>query len=479
MSNKLMRDRDPDMLQERQRAPLLSAPEQWLPPEILSEIFLISVLNDLYDIHHVAIPWRRSVLLPGQICRYWRNIAISTPRLWSALILDVRLEYTNRELNLATIWFARSGGVPLTIALLGYYDKPQTHPVIDVVVAHAPRWYILRCEASLSIVHRLRGAKGKIPLLRHLFIFSDFLHDPPIPQSFDTFEMAPELRTLYLWGQVSELRPKFPWVQLSELHLFSADHYTVDDCLQMLHNMPNLLTCKMSLTDPGHSPSRTIIRNSTLREFHVDLYDLAPLFERLALPTLRSLTCRGYETWPREEFLSFLQRSSCPLQSLILEFHSDSDEVDSYDLTECLRNTPRLTELKLRGRTTVAANSFLFHEMSYGRSSPPLVPKLRSFEVVRHTDLEFDYDAFVAMVKSRWCIESAWSTTRTAGEKIESVAVVLEGDPDEWDHNFDLHEKYSEAFEHLRRLQEEGLVLMAPDIDMQPSGSGFYTLKIG
>jgi hypothetical protein len=459
--------RDRDMLQERQRAPLLSAPEQWLPPEILSEIFLTSVLNDPYDIDHVAIPWRRSVLLPGQICRYWRNIAISTPRLWSALILDVGPQWTNRELNLATIWFARSGDAPLTIALVGRYYKPQTHPVIDVVVAHSPRWYILYCDASLSIVHRLRGAKGKIPLLRHLFIFSDALHDPPIPQSFDTFEMAPELRTLNFRGQVSVLKPKFPWVQLSEVHLCHTPRYTVDDFLQMLHHMPNLLTCTMWLIYPGHSLGHPIICNSTLRELHVSLYNLRPLFQHLALPALRSLTCGVYKTWPREEFCSFLQRSSCPLQSLVLGPHDDRGRVGdpSHDLIECLRHTPHLTELKLWVRTT----SSFFHEMSYGTSSPSLVPKLRSLEVTRDIYSNFDYDAFVAMVKSRWRIESAWGATCTAGEKIESVVVTLQGPVRGYG---DFHDKYSKAFEHLRQFRKEGLDVMAEDIDMQKSIEG-------
>jgi hypothetical protein len=448
-----------DMLKEccwLERALPLPTAEQCLglPPEILSEIFLMSFLYNLNDLHNIAIPWRISVLLPGQICRYWRNVALSTPRLWSAFSLNLRREYMDRELNLATIWLTRSGGAPLTIALRSLDGLPHTNPVIDVVLAHAPRWYIFHCHGPLSIIRRLQGARGNIPLLRHLSLLPTFQHGQLMPKSFDTFESAPQLRILRLDGWVSGVKINLPWAQLTELYV-RFPRYSVKDCLQMLHDMPNLHACEMSLAHSGHSFPHTIVSHSNLRKFDVSLYDLAPLFERLTLPALLNLTCGCYQTWPREEFSSFLERSACALQGLVLDywFHP-GDHV--YNLTQSLRHTPHLTELKLLGESGAVANSVFLREMSYGRTSPPLVPKLRVFEVTQ--PLRFDYDAFVAMVESRWHIKSVWSATNTAGERIQSVEVVLKG---RLDPRFYI--LYSKAFEQLLQFRKEGLVVKFPD----------------
>ncbi|KAF8310164.1 hypothetical protein DL93DRAFT_2062261, partial [Clavulina sp. PMI_390] len=62
----------------RRRAQNQLAPILALPKEVLSEIFLL--LRD-----HNAHVWRESVLA---VCAKWRQCAISTPKLWSTIIID-------------------------------------------------------------------------------------------------------------------------------------------------------------------------------------------------------------------------------------------------------------------------------------------------------------------------------------------------------------------------------------------------------
>lgn len=60
----------------------LLSPIKRLPHEILSEILILSLPDlDMYNI----FTFRRVVMLPAIICMHWRDVALSTPRLWSSV----------------------------------------------------------------------------------------------------------------------------------------------------------------------------------------------------------------------------------------------------------------------------------------------------------------------------------------------------------------------------------------------------------
>jgi hypothetical protein len=93
-----------------------------------------------------------------------------------------------------------------------------------------------------------------------------------------------------------------------------------------------------------------MVRHSNLRELRVDVANLATLFECLVLPALVSLSCYGRATWLKQEFPSFLRRSSCLLQELVLNAHFDDSGLGidvGTSLAECLQHTPTLLELEL------------------------------------------------------------------------------------------------------------------------------------
>ncbi|KAJ7470992.1 hypothetical protein FB451DRAFT_324350 [Mycena latifolia] len=87
-----------------------------LPTEIVSEIFTHFV--PVYP----ACPPLVGLLSPstlGQVCRKWRQIAISTPSLWRAIRLDLD-NRINRptQLRLLDTWLERSRTSPLSISRL-------------------------------------------------------------------------------------------------------------------------------------------------------------------------------------------------------------------------------------------------------------------------------------------------------------------------------------------------------------------------
>ncbi|KAJ7279589.1 hypothetical protein C8J57DRAFT_1570431 [Mycena rebaudengoi] len=78
-----------------------------LPSEITSEIFLhfIPVYPERPDPRRIESPTRL-----GQICRSWREIAFSTPRLWRAIKLDLDQTPSTHilQLDILSTWLVRS-----------------------------------------------------------------------------------------------------------------------------------------------------------------------------------------------------------------------------------------------------------------------------------------------------------------------------------------------------------------------------------
>ena len=63
----------------------LIAPARTLPTELLAEIFTLCLSENWHDRRFDV---RQAPLLLSNICKRWREIALSTPFLWSTLIFD-------------------------------------------------------------------------------------------------------------------------------------------------------------------------------------------------------------------------------------------------------------------------------------------------------------------------------------------------------------------------------------------------------
>ncbi|KAJ6620742.1 hypothetical protein B0H10DRAFT_1791338, partial [Mycena sp. CBHHK59/15] len=89
----------------------LIAPWRRLPTEIMAEIFTFT-LNPV-SVHDVEF-WddgRSFVLRLCKICRNWRQIAISTPALWTVLYLH--LPGSQSSFDWVSLWLDRSRSLPI------------------------------------------------------------------------------------------------------------------------------------------------------------------------------------------------------------------------------------------------------------------------------------------------------------------------------------------------------------------------------
>ncbi|KAJ7034123.1 hypothetical protein C8F04DRAFT_915358, partial [Mycena alexandri] len=98
-------------------------PVATLPPEITSNIFLQCLLPspELSSPIQVHPSMYMAPLLFLQICRMWRDIALSTPRLWVNLHLnlaELRKEIGEKQLEKRIRdWFGRAGTCPLYLSV--------------------------------------------------------------------------------------------------------------------------------------------------------------------------------------------------------------------------------------------------------------------------------------------------------------------------------------------------------------------------
>ncbi|KZP04485.1 hypothetical protein FIBSPDRAFT_767383, partial [Athelia psychrophila] len=97
----------------------LICPVSRLPAEVLSQIFQQCVI----------VPWmdpdirrdgdycgdNKTPMAIASVSRPWRDVALSTPRLWSAISLVLRPKDAKQHIALASMWFSRSGDSPLSI----------------------------------------------------------------------------------------------------------------------------------------------------------------------------------------------------------------------------------------------------------------------------------------------------------------------------------------------------------------------------
>src|SRR5271154_323991 len=78
-----------------------------LPRELLDHIFCCTLENGF-----ISPSQDHSPLKLAMICKDWRDIALSHPRLWSSVLIDIRLESDlssmKPALPLLRLWLARS-----------------------------------------------------------------------------------------------------------------------------------------------------------------------------------------------------------------------------------------------------------------------------------------------------------------------------------------------------------------------------------
>ncbi|KAJ7149633.1 hypothetical protein C8R46DRAFT_1358702 [Mycena filopes] len=277
-----------------------------VPTEITCEIF-----THFLPVYPLCPPLtgNKSPTLLTQVCRAWREIALSTPRLWRAMSLPPLAGVsTERQLQRVDLWVERSGSCPLSLEI------PYTHEsaVLERVLQHASRLEQLN---AIIPVHSMLKAPRSLPMLRRLDLSLD---DWPVPQEILLFSDAPELRTVIL-NHTAILGAVLPWSQLTSVTLKTVFPH---ECAPVLQRTLNLQFCELRLISSEQVdwpeiklPCLVVL---TLICHEESNGPITGYLDTLVVPALRTLEVLGsfLADDPIATLTSFIAKSGCELQKL-------------------------------------------------------------------------------------------------------------------------------------------------------------------
>ncbi|KAK7000437.1 hypothetical protein R3P38DRAFT_3617398 [Favolaschia claudopus] len=340
-----------------------------LPLEIQSHIFLEACV-DQPDNAPKSPP-----ILFLSVCGLWRDIALSTPKLWAKIQIDSTPRRSN-YLELCKLWLERARSLPLTLTLHGS----------------------LRLEESLREL---------------LAVYSPRLEGLTLCASFKDFEEPPYMIWRREEGSLSSLK------RLSIVPTHTDPYYgNMHEWLDLFRDAPVLSHCTMTNIFMDHDSEEldrypltlAFLESLQLGEPHTaDTTDLARvsqkrssvmILQHLTLPALKVLTLSEFDI-SDDEFLAFLSRSSPPLES----FEMTLPHLDQWlhpVISRCFRLIATLTTLDLFVLPGYDGEIELFLPFVEVLSSPEVLPNLR--EVTFHTacPVTIDYDNLSSMLSRRF-----------------------------------------------------------------------------
>ncbi|KAH8119542.1 hypothetical protein DFH11DRAFT_452261 [Phellopilus nigrolimitatus] len=384
---------------------------QRLPPEIIREIFLACLARDSHSLSSHEAPWNVS-----QTCRYWRDVALATQKLWAFLHYDSSKDVSLQmfELILDT-WLLRSGSLPLhyKVGLSIPENSPDRskHDIVERIVEalfqHQSRWrnVCLQCY-GLDISDQFNAKATSMPQIEYLQLRFNNSAGEAITLDLSSALSIKELQLMSIYAAIP-ISNQLTNLRSVELHFSEPErenHSFVDVCLELLHAAPNLEIFELELYGARSSPPQLMtpkILLPHLRSIYVSEFsDITLVLEKLTAPALTSFATDSEHVDAAPVFLDFIRRSQPPLTVLDIWKGFASEE----HLLEALRFLPALEVLEIRH---TALSVHFLEALTVGedqQAGDTLCPSLRRITVSDITGWE-DMDGLVArMLLSRWTI---------------------------------------------------------------------------
>jgi len=355
-------------------------------------------------------------------------MALSLPDLWSSISVEVN-EGSNVQKMVEGIgpWLGRSGVWPLAISLrMGHgHWKMNPDPILDLFISFIGRWEDVQLDlvgpfdSSISSIHLLQA-----PLLKRFGVTFGFRTYEVVEPLFSMLSASPHLTDLVWYNNdcgvyhMSDSESLFdiaeltiPWSQLTRFKM--GDTLQVNECLNVLHQCPNLIDCTFESVPYVRPTWLPIPLDVSVVHQHLCALTLGSqqykLFDYLTLPALCTFALGGWdcddEDWPQDSFTAFLLRSGCSLKTIKLR----TTEVSGDQLMELLGLLPTLTELSIKGIGTHALGDALFHNLTYDGTAeePCLCPELEA--ITLGGSIASSKGVLARMIESRYCVDTSQS----------------------------------------------------------------------
>ncbi|PPQ75289.1 hypothetical protein CVT26_015262 [Gymnopilus dilepis] len=303
-----------------------------LAPEIMSLIFESCVADPKWE----AFPHKSSTVPPlaqltiGAVCRTWRQIAWSSPQLWTTIAFNPRQRGLLRQIDRARDWLSRSGELPLTIKMTtrnGHERQVVWKAAFTLLNGYYTRWKYVDLNLPDYLLQYLPdGTCHASPMIERFRVNALFGIADSDPSPMCAFQ------------DVSS-----KWTHVTHACL---SYISIDQALELLSLAPQLQDLKvkhaMETKDQSSLPEQPIEHQLLCLTVSEETGDFVQFFEHVLLPRLVKLDCDSNSPTICEALIAFLSRSHSPL--LVLYFHGTSNQ---RKLAELFSLTPSLVEMCL------------------------------------------------------------------------------------------------------------------------------------
>ncbi|KAJ7639345.1 hypothetical protein FB45DRAFT_425065 [Roridomyces roridus] len=301
-----------------------------LPPEIVSEIFVLCLPTERMSMDMDALNWNEAPLLLSHICGQWRHIALAMPALWREL--DIELLCPSRrahDLEMIETWLERARKHPLSLRIKAPTSEFVDTPFTQTFFGHASTIQSLDLDLmdnDLEMVTR----RVEFPILRKLYLRAsdEYGRDGFSDDAIEMFDEVPRLSEVLLYYIPAHL-VVLPWQQLQK---FTGDFYNVSQCLQALELMPNITECAFSIEVEEGESDFNVVSHPEMRCFTLFYSECvgmggaaynAKILKFLTFPKLESLELLDVEAYNEGDLHAFFDRGSPPLQRLLIRPHAN------------------------------------------------------------------------------------------------------------------------------------------------------------
>ena len=353
------------------------------PSELLSEIFIICVTDSASDRLFSAscLPTLRKV------CRRWRDIVDTTPRLWNRLLRISASLFLETEPSGLLMRFTLARDLPLPIDVRIHQSCVTVTPMLKTLITHSDRICELKIHCRWRALHLLSGMSSRLRNLHTLELTTSNSF-----QDTDTaiFSIAPQLRDVCFRPSMSGYqfsRLGLPWTQLKTVTIQWLD---LDYAWMVLSKAPHMEMCTFIQVANVGNP-RGIIRHAGLKVLSFKRITRnqqtifpASLFDNIVLPNLHSLLVQLDEL-TIDPIIALIARSGCRLTKLAL----NSCSIEG-SLRALLVETPSLIHLEVHYLWSTRIDDLTIDKDS---KNEPIAPHLRVIHV-RNADY----------VDGPWCL---------------------------------------------------------------------------
>ncbi|KAJ3523634.1 hypothetical protein NMY22_g11351 [Coprinellus aureogranulatus] len=330
-----------------------------LPRELLEEIF-----REFLHGTTATTFWEEATPLPGSfsrikalprtkttplilahVCSHWRDTLMSTPSLWSKLLVSCP---EPSDIPLFERWLELSSSCPLDLTIIqgsmadsGVID-PETvesvaYRVLQLALQHSGRWRTVTLQLDQYAESMFAAHSLSTPLLQDIRFHLGGWSEEGCDALSRLVSSSPSLQAA-TWGRMCRMAPFIRNMDWSKLLRIDLQFITTSDLEQILQETTHLQSIVIRDLEEDTLPD-SIIRLPHLSSLSVGSYnDLSPLFDLLCLPALSSLTLnRGFGSTTDAGWTSLtrlVDRSGCRILALEWSHHALSEQT----LVQFLRN---------------------------------------------------------------------------------------------------------------------------------------------